>query len=474
MRTLELSGLVPKRFRRTTIRVPGVRVADDLVERNFVPAAANQLWCADIKYVRSWQGFLYLAAVMDCYSRRIVGWSMRSDLGAELVVDALEMAIARRAAEARSRTSLRPGLAGRIQLVVATPRDGGGARWVFGSVSGRFVRCGARCGRRAGRRWRGGRIGSGSGGRSPAASSSEEAAAAAGVSQAVGSRWFRDGGGMPPISLAPLSGRYLSFAEREEIAILHAQRVGVREIARRLNRSASTISRELRRNASTRSYRSEYRATTAQWHAERRASRPKVSKLAANDALREYVQERLAGTIARPDGEPVPGPEVRFIGRRHGRRQDRRWAKAWSPEQIANRLRIDFPDDDSMRISHEAIYQALYVQGRGALRRELVACLRTGRALRVPRARTQARGKKFVTRRGDDQRAAGRGRRPRRARPLGGRSDPRAQQLGDRDAGRAHHPLHDAAAPAAHAGPRRPAASEERARADRPRRRGRP
>ena len=202
---------------------------------------------------------------------------------------------------------------------------------------------------------------------------------------------------MPPISLAPLSGRYLSFAEREEIAILHAQHVGVREIARRLKRSASTISRELRRNASTRSHSVVYRATTAQWHAERRASRPKVSKLAANDALREYVQDRLAGAIARPDGEPVPGPEVRFIGRRHGRRQDRRWAKSWSPEQIANRLPIDFPDDDSMRISHEAIYQALYVQGRGALRRELVACLRTGRALRVPRARTQARGKKFVS-----------------------------------------------------------------------------
>jgi IS30 family transposase len=88
---------------------------------------------------------------------------------------------------------------------------------------------------------------------------------------------------------------------------------------------------------------------------------------------------------------------VRWIGRRHGRRQDRRWARSWSPEQIANRLSIDFPHDESMRISHEAIYQALYVQGRGAVRRELVACLRTGRALRVPRARTRDRGKKFVT-----------------------------------------------------------------------------
>ena len=132
-------------------------------------------------------------------------------------------------------------------------------------------------------------------------------------------------------------------------------------------------------------------------HAERRASRPKVSKLAANDRLREYVQDRLAGAIARPDGELVAGPAVRFIGRRHGRRADRRWARAWSPEQIAHRLGVDFPDDGCMRISHEAIYQALYVQGRGALRRELTACLRTGRALRVPRARRQGAGKKFVT-----------------------------------------------------------------------------
>jgi IS30 family transposase len=227
--------------------------------------------------------------------------------------------------------------------------------------------------------------------------SSEDAAAVAGVSQAVGSRWFRQAGGMPPIMLAPLSGRYLSFAEREEIAILRAQELGVREIARRVGRSPSTISRELRRNASTRSHAVAYRAATAQWHAERRASRPKVSKLAANDALREYVQDRLGGTIARPDGAAVPGPDVRWIGRRHGRRADRQWARSWSPEQIANRLRADFPDDETMRVSHEAIYQALYVQGRGALRRELTACLRTGRALRVPRARTRGRGKKFVS-----------------------------------------------------------------------------
>ena len=227
--------------------------------------------------------------------------------------------------------------------------------------------------------------------------STEEAAAEVGVSPAVGTRWFRDAGGMPSVELVPISGRYLSFAEREEIAILHEQDVGVREIGRRLGRDPSTISRELRRNASTRSNELIYRASTAQWHAERRASRPKVAKLAVNERLREYVQDRLSGSIVRPDGEPVSGPDVAFVGRRHGRRADRRWAKAWSPEQISNRLKLDFPDDESMRISHEAIYQALFIQGRGALKRELVACLRTGRALRVPRARTKGKGKKFVT-----------------------------------------------------------------------------
>lgn len=227
--------------------------------------------------------------------------------------------------------------------------------------------------------------------------SSEDAGIEAGVSPAVGSRWFRESGGMRSVSLAPLSGRYLSFAEREEVAVLRAGGAGVREIARQLGRSPSTVSRELRRNAATRGGRLEYRATIAQWHADLRARRPKVSKLAANEPLRQYVQDRLGGMVSTADGRSLQGPDVRWIGRRHGRRQDRRWARSWSPEQIANRLAVDFPDDESMRISHEAIYQALYVQGRGALRRELAACLRTGRALRVPRARTQSRGKKFVT-----------------------------------------------------------------------------
>src|SRR5919107_391564 len=225
--------------------------------------------------------------------------------------------------------------------------------------------------------------------------SSEDAAMGVGVSQPVGFRWFREAGGMAPSHLAlsskPLSGRCLSFAEREEIALWRAQGLGVREAARRLGRAASTISRELRRNAATRGGALEDRATAAQWHAERAARRPKRAKLAANPALRTYVQDRLAGAVVAPGGAAVTGPAVPWKGRRHGRRQDRRWGMAWSPQQIARRLRLDHADDVTMRISHEAIYQALYVQGRGALRRELTACLRTGRALRVPRAGTHPR-----------------------------------------------------------------------------------
>ena len=231
-------------------------------------------------------------------------------------------------------------------------------------------------------------------------SSSVAAAVSAGVSPVLGVRWFREAGGMPPTHLraaAPApSGRYLTLEEREDLALLLARGLGVRAMARQLGRAPSTISRELRRNAATRSGGLEYRATTAQWHAERSARRPKVARLAANATLRTYVQDRLAGIVRAPDGAALAGPSVRWTGRRHGRRQDRRWATAWSPAQIAARLRLDFPEDPSMRISHEAIYQALFVQGRGALRRELTACLRTGRTLRVPRARTRAGNRAFV------------------------------------------------------------------------------
>jgi IS30 family transposase len=192
------------------------------------------------------------------------------------------------------------------------------------------------------------------------------AAALVGVPNSTADSWFAQAGGMTPVDLAEPSGRYLSFSEREEIALLWAQGHGVREIARRIGRAASTVSREMHRNAASGGGRWFYRASTAQWHAERRAARPKASKLAGNDALRDYVQDKLAG---------------------QGR---------WSPEQISRRLLLDYPDDGSMRVSHEAIYQALYVQGRGALRRELTACLRTGRALRKPARRPTVRGKRHI------------------------------------------------------------------------------
>jgi putative transposase len=96
MRAAGISGLVRRKRGRTTIRVPGVRVADDLVERQFRPGAPNVLWIADVTYLRTWEGWVYLAAVQDAYSRRIVGWSMADHMRAELVVDALQMAISRR------------------------------------------------------------------------------------------------------------------------------------------------------------------------------------------------------------------------------------------------------------------------------------------------------------------------------------------------------------------------------------------
>ena len=225
-----------------------------------------------------------------------------------------------------------------------------------------------------------------------------EASETVGVSWPVGTRWFRHAGGMTTLSLDEPTSRYLSFVEREEIALLRAQQVGVREIARRIGRSPGTVSRELRRNSATRSGRQEYRALVAQWKAQQAAKRPKIAKLVRNDTLREYVQERIEGSVRRPDGSIVAGPETpAWKGLNKPHRQDRRWSMAWSPEQISHRLRIDFPDDEAMRISHEAIYQSLFIEGRGALKRELVTCLRTGRALRQPRARSQNKPQGHVT-----------------------------------------------------------------------------
>jgi IS30 family transposase len=176
----------------------------------------------------------------------------------------------------------------------------------------------------------------------------EQAAVAVGVSPASGRRLFEEAGGV--ISNAPVagSGRYLSLAEREEIMVLHAQALPMAQIARRLGRDRSTIWRELDRNSTT----TGYRASTAQHAAEQRAKRPKTTKLAANPVLAQRVRQDLQAL--------------------------------WSPEQITARLKRDFPDQPRMHVTHETIYQAIYVQGRGELRRELAACLRTGRAIRKP------------------------------------------------------------------------------------------
>src|SRR6476469_10138465 len=156
---------------------------------------------------------------------------------------------------------------------------------------------------------------------------SEDAAVACGVSSPVGSRWFRHAGGMPPIELAPVSGRYLSFSEREDIAVMRAQGISMRQIAIRIKRSPSTISRELRRNAATRNGKLEYRASIAQWKADLAARRPKTAKLVEHEHLREYVQTSCPvfcetrterwwarsrrGRAATSRGEPIAGGQPR-------------------------------------------------------------------------------------------------------------------------------------------------------------------
>jgi transposase, IS30 family len=181
------------------------------------------------------------------------------------------------------------------------------------------------------------------------------AAAAAGMSRRQGQEWFREAGGVTANGAVAGKERYLSLAEREEIAVGLAAGLGPGEIGRHLGRPASTVSREISRN----SRRGVYRATAAQARAEARARRPKPAKLAVNAELREWVQEKL---------------EMK-----------------WSPEEISHRLVLEFPGRAEMRVSHETIYQSLYVQGRGALRRELARQLRTGRALRRPRRKAEER-----------------------------------------------------------------------------------
>jgi IS30 family transposase len=175
----------------------------------------------------------------------------------------------------------------------------------------------------------------------------------AGISHETGRRWLRQAGGVIGNAPRPLSDRYLGPADREEISRGLAAGRSLREIAATIGRDTSTISREITRNGGRRAYR----AVTAQRAAGHRARRPKTAKLAADAQLRAWVSDRLL---------------------------DR-----WSPRQIAATLVTEFPDRPEMRVSHETIYQSLYVQGRGALRQELTECLRTRRPLRKPRAQTR-------------------------------------------------------------------------------------
>jgi transposase, IS30 family len=177
------------------------------------------------------------------------------------------------------------------------------------------------------------------------------AAARCGVPVQSAETWFRQAGGVAANGTHPVGRRFLSVADREEIALGLAAGDSLRVIAARIGRPASTVCREVARNRTT---KGRYRALGAQAAAEQRARRPKVAKLAADPVLRARVQDWL------------------------GREQ-------WSPRQISHALAARFPADPRMRVSHETIYQSLYVQGRGALRRELASCLRTGRALRKPR-----------------------------------------------------------------------------------------
>ena len=186
-----------------------------------------------------------------------------------------------------------------------------------------------------------------------------EAGAAAGVGPVKAFAWFKLAGGVKSNGPRPAGGRYLSVAEREEIAVGLAAGESLRSIAARLGRAASTISREVARNSRG---RGAYRALAAQGQAQHRAARPKTAKLAGNEELHGLVQARLK--------------------------------QKWSPEQVSTWLRRQFPDRPEMQVSHETIYQSIYVQGRGALRRELASCLRTGRALRRPRRKDgERRGK---------------------------------------------------------------------------------
>ena len=364
---------------------PGSRrgARPDLLERDFTSSEPGTRLVGDITYIRTWAGWAYLAVVIDLATKMVVGWSVSNRATASLVVDALQMA------DRNGHLSL--------NAIFHTDR---GSQGGF-NRSSQHLDHGGVDGRPSG--WRrqltgqvadevaGAAVASRGGGAAVLARDRQGAAdrggrGAVGVSQPVG------GGGSATLAACTVR----SGSAVGPLPVVRRAR-GDRDPARPRRRRArdrpavwasspSTISRELRRNAAT-------RAGSSSIGRRSRSGRPSVGR--GDPRPRSWSPTDGCATTCRS------GCRGRFAARRHvvggparprgtgsnkPHRRDRRWVQAWSPEQIANRLKVDFPDDESMRISHEAIYQALYIQGRGALKRELVACLRTGRALRVPRA----------------------------------------------------------------------------------------
>ena len=398
MRAMGLAGAVRGRAWITTTHAGEGGRPVDLVDRQFVATRPNQLWVSDFTYVATWSGFVYVAFVIDVFARRIVGWRVSASMRTDFVLDALEQAIYARRDDALTGLVHHSDAGSQGEFnwssqhlddEVLQCRDGNG--------EGQTGRVGLRCVRLVGRRQRGVRSSNGSGRRSrggcrvrmplcPVAY--RRPWVVVGSVRAVVCRrsaWRPD-----RLATCPLrSGKRSRSCELRAPGCVTLP-VGSGE-PRRLSRESDVATRRL--GAAVWRIGRRLRSGTAPDVPRAR----RIAKLAANDRLRSYVQDRLAGTVMAENGTPVPGPNVgSWSGRRHGRRQDRHWATSWSPQQIAHRLRIEYPDDESMRVSHEAIYQALYIQGRGALRRELTACLRTGRALRAPRARRCGRGKEFV------------------------------------------------------------------------------
>jgi IS30 family transposase len=190
----------------------------------------------------------------------------------------------------------------------------------------------------------------------------KDAAAVAGCAQQQAGRWIRESGGVRPRARTEPSGRFLSLEDRETIALGKAAGKTNAAIAVEIGKHPSTVGRELARNSNPPRAghpARDYRPSIANKRAGMRARWPKPAKLAVNTELRIYVQSRL-----------------------HTK---------WSPEQISRELVVDFPERLEMRVSTETIYQSLYVQSRGALRRELTTCLRTGRAIRRPKKRSDER-----------------------------------------------------------------------------------